>query len=154
MPCPKLAARGMKRGMKSKLRVQLRAPRCPFWALPEVGGERRRKRSPRPVARPSAAVSWPGLKSAARGVETSGKKFLRPAVRLAASGPGPKSAGKGKPIQTSTYMCPAAVQQRWLSAAAVGAPPVPLPPGQLARQRAEGVVQLLSMPVFEFIFLL
>ena len=46
-----------------------------------------------------------------------------------------------------TYV-PAPVQQQWLSAAAVGAPPVPLPPGKLARRRAEVVGPLLSMPFF------
>ena len=38
-------------------------------------------------------------------------------------------------IQTSTYICPASVQQQWRSAAAVGAPPVPLPLGQLSDER-------------------
>ena len=46
-----------------------------------------------------------------------------------------------------TYV-PAAVQQGWRSAAAVDAPPVPLPPIQLAQRRAEGVGPLLSMPIF------
>ena len=36
------------------------------------------------------------------------------------------------------------------SAAAADAPPVPLPPGQPARRKAEGVGPLLSMPDFSF----
>ena len=51
-------------------------------------------------------------------------------------------------IQTSMYICPAAVQQQWRSTAAVGAPPVQLPPGQQALRKAEGVWLLLSMAVF------
>ena len=51
---------------------------------------------------------------------------------------GARSETKCIQIQTSTYI-PAAVQQRWLSAAAEGAPSVPLPQGKLARRRAEGV---------------
>ena len=85
-----------------------RPPAWPFYrpirAKPEVFGKRRKRQIPRPAAHPSDAASGQGPKLAARGVES-------------------------KPIQTNTYMYPAAVQQRWRSAAAVGAPPVPLPPG-------------------------
>ena len=62
---------------------------------------------------------------------------------------GAHSETKGIQIQTNTYIYPAAVQQQWRSAAAAGAsaPPVPLPPGQPAQQKAEGLGPLLSMPV-------
>ena len=45
----------------------------------------------------------------------------------------------------NTYMYPAAVQQRWRSAAAVGAPPAPLSQGHPARRKAVGVGPLLSI---------
>ena len=132
-----------------------------LWARPEVGCERRRKRNPRPTAHPSDAASGPGPKLAAGevvrnisvqlrapplrvraarpklGGERRRKQTPRPAAcpSDALSRPGPKSAAKGvesKLIQTNTYLCSAPVQQRWRSAAAVGAPPVSLLPGQVA----------------------
>ena len=60
---------------------------------------------------------------------------------------GAHSETKSKQIKTQTYVCPAVVQQLWQSAAAAGAPPLPLPQGRQARRKAEGVGPLFSMPV-------
>ena len=56
---------------------------------------------------------------------------------------GASSETKRVQIQTNTYINPAAAQQRWRSTASGGTLSVLLPPGQQARQKAEGVGPLL-----------
>ena len=70
---------------------------------PEVGGEGRAKRVPRPAAPPSAAPSGPGPKFAARGVESVGGEKRSSRCSSCAAPVGPAASRPGGKRRESAF---------------------------------------------------